>query len=67
MSTSVVEWEVPVEESEAYRELMGRTFKRTGKVPAEILVRQEQGMFAAIECEKGKKCPLALASGRRAA
>jgi len=36
-------------------------------ISAEILVRQEQGVLAAIEREKGKKCPLALASGRRAA
>src|SRR4051812_25817205 len=39
MSTIVVEPEVSVEESEAYRELMGRAFKKTGKVPAEALVR----------------------------
>ncbi|HZW32110.1 MAG TPA: DEAD/DEAH box helicase, partial [Isosphaeraceae bacterium] len=39
MSTSVVESAIPVEESEAYRVLIGRTFKKTGKLPAEALVR----------------------------
>src|SRR5207237_2645504 len=49
MSTIVVEPEVPVEESEAYRVLLGRTFKKTGKVPAEVLVRHVLGCVPAEE------------------
>src|SRR5215831_852572 len=45
----VVESGVPVEESEAYRVLVGRAFKKTGKVPAEILVRHVLGCVPAEE------------------
>ena len=34
MSSAVVEIEVPVEETEAYQELMTRAGRRTGKIPA---------------------------------
>src|SRR5262245_24962024 len=56
MSTIVVESRapvaepgVPVEESEAYRVLVGRAFKKTGKVPAEVLVRHVLGCVPAEE------------------
>src|SRR5437879_5790346 len=49
MSTSVVEFEVPIEESEAYRALPGRASKKTGKIPAEILVRHVLGVVPAEE------------------
>src|SRR5262245_41076388 len=49
MSTSVVELQVPVEESEAYRELLGRAVKKTGKVPPELLVRHVLGCVPAEE------------------
>src|SRR5262249_42711063 len=39
MSSAVVEVAVPVEETEAYLELMTRVGRRTGKIPAEIMVR----------------------------
>ena len=39
MSSAVVEIEVPVEETEAYQELMTRAGRRTGKVPADLMVR----------------------------
>ena len=39
MSSAVVEIEVPVEETEAYQELMTRAGRRTGKIPAELMVR----------------------------
>ena len=39
MSSAVVEIEVPVEETEAYHELMTRAGRRTGKIPPELMVR----------------------------
>ncbi len=39
MSSTVAEVAVPVEETEAYETLIGRVFKRTGKIPPESLVR----------------------------
>ena len=39
MSSAVVDLSVPVEETEAYHELLSRVGKRTGKIPPEVLVR----------------------------
>ncbi len=39
MSSAVVDIEVPTEESEAYRELVTRAGRRTGNVPADVIVR----------------------------
>jgi superfamily II DNA or RNA helicase len=39
MSSAVVETEVPVAETEAYQELMTRSGRRTGKIPADLMVR----------------------------
>src|SRR5262245_28928576 len=49
MSSTVVERGSPVEEAEAYRVLLGRAFKRTGRIPAEILVRHVLGCVPAAE------------------
>ena len=39
MSSAVVDIEVPVEETEAYQELMTRAGRRTGNIPADLMVR----------------------------
>ena len=39
MSSAVVDVEVPVEETEAYQELMTRAGRRTGNIPADLMVR----------------------------
>ena len=39
MSSAVVDTEVPVEETEAYQELMTRAGRRTGNIPADLMVR----------------------------
>ena len=39
MSSAVVETEVPVEETEAYLELTTRAGRRTGDIPADLMVR----------------------------
>ena len=39
MSSAVVEVEVPVEETEAFHELITRVGRRTGKIPADLMVR----------------------------
>ena len=39
MSSAVVETEVRVEETEAYQELMTRAGRRTGNIPADLMVR----------------------------
>ena len=49
MSSAIAEIEVPVEESEAYRELMARVGRRTGVIPAELLVRHVLGCVPAHE------------------
>src|SRR5438105_13877893 len=49
MSTSVVELEVSVEESEAYHELLPRALRKTGKIPPEVLVRHVLGVVPAHE------------------
>jgi superfamily II DNA or RNA helicase len=43
MSSAVVESEVGAEESEAYQELMTRAGRRTGDVPADLIVRHVMG------------------------
>ena len=49
MASSVDESIIPVEETEAYETLMGRAFKRTGKIPREVLVRHILGLVPAAE------------------
>lgn len=39
MSGAVVDLELPVAETEAYHELMTRAGRRTGKIPADLMVR----------------------------
>jgi superfamily II DNA or RNA helicase len=39
MSSAIIDVEVPVEETEAYQELMTRAGRRTGDVPADLVVR----------------------------
>ena len=39
MSSAIIEIEVPVEETEAYNELMTRAGRRTGDLPADLVVR----------------------------
>ena len=39
MSSAVLGIEVPVEETEAYQELMTRAGRRTGNIPADLMVR----------------------------
>ncbi len=39
MSTAVAEMNVPVAETEAYQVLMARLGRRTGAIPADLLVR----------------------------
>ena len=43
MSSAVAQIEVPVEESEAYQELLSRIGRKTGKIPPELLVRHVLG------------------------
>jgi superfamily II DNA or RNA helicase len=43
MASAVAEFKVPVEESEAFQVLMARVGRRTGKIPAELMVRQVLG------------------------
>ena len=40
MSSAVVDYGVPVAETEAYQELMTRAGRRTGNIPADLMVRQ---------------------------
>src|SRR5271169_2624740 len=49
MASSVAEIEVPVEETEAYHELMARVGRRTGTLPADLLVRHVLGCVPANE------------------
>ena len=49
MSSSVAEIAVPVEETEAYETLLGRAFKRTGKIATEDLVRHVLSIVPAAE------------------
>ncbi len=49
MASSVAEIEVPVEETEAYHELMSRVGRRTGTLPADLLVRHVLGCVPASE------------------
>jgi superfamily II DNA or RNA helicase len=49
MASTVAEIAIPVEETEAYETLMGRVFKRTGKIPPEILVRHILAIVPAAE------------------
>ena len=39
MSSAIIDIEVPVEETEAYQELMTRAGRRTGDIPADLMVR----------------------------
>ena len=54
MISAVLGIEVPVEETEAYQELMTRAGRRTGNIPADLIVRhvlaqsqEGEGAFAA--------------------
>ena len=49
MSSTVAETTIPVEETEAYETLLGRAFKRTGKIPAEVLVKHILAIVPAAE------------------
>src|SRR5579875_658376 len=49
MSSTLAETTIPVEETEAYGTLMTRVFKRTGKIPPEVLVRQILSIVPAAE------------------
>src|SRR4051794_17507032 len=49
MSSSVVEFEGSVEEREAYRVLLGRVVKKTGKIAPEVLVRH---VLAAVPAQE---------------
>ncbi len=49
MASAVAEFKVPVEESEAFHELLTRAGRKTGKIPAELLVRQVLGCVPASE------------------
>jgi superfamily II DNA or RNA helicase len=40
MTSAVAEFKVPIEESEAFQVLMTRAGRKTGKIPAELVVRQ---------------------------
>jgi hypothetical protein len=51
MSSAIAEVEVPVEETEAYQVLMARVGRRTGVVPAELLVRR------VLECVPAHEWP----------
>ena len=46
---AVAEIIIPVEETEAYETLLGRAFKRTGKIPPEVLVRHVLAIVPAAE------------------
>ena len=48
MSSGLMEIDVPVEETEAYLELMTRAGRRTGDVPADLVVRHVLGVRAAL-------------------
>src|ERR1035438_1633915 len=43
MSSAVAQIELPVEESEAYQELLSRIGRKTGKIPPELIVRHVLG------------------------
>jgi len=49
MVIALAEIEVPVEETEAYQELMSRVGRRNGKVPSDVLVRHVLGCVPANE------------------
>src|SRR5262245_30925010 len=49
MSSTAAEIAIPVEETEAYETLLGRVFKRTGKIPPEVLVRHILEVVPAAE------------------
>ena len=49
MATALAEIEVPVEETEAYHELMTRVGRRNGNLPAVLLVRHVMGCVPANE------------------
>ena len=57
MSSAIADTEVAVEETEAYQELMTRVGRRTGNIPADLIVRH------VLACVPPHDCPT-TATGR---
>jgi hypothetical protein len=61
VETATVETEVTVEETEAYHELMSRAGRRTGNIPADLVVRH---VMACVPAHERQRARTACASRR---